>query len=153
MHHVAIMKKSWRLLEKILSGEKTCESRWYKFRRPPWNMVKSGDTIWFKNSGEPVTVKAQVTKVLQFANLTPEKTKMILNKYGKNDLGLDSDFPDDLWRYFENKNYCVLVFFDRVEKIIPFDIDKSGFGAMAAWLCVGDIESIKKDREKRSSKS
>lgn len=33
MEHVAIMKKSWGLTRKILSGEKTIESRWYRFRR------------------------------------------------------------------------------------------------------------------------
>jgi len=30
MQHIAIMKKSWRLTEKILAGEKTLETRWYK---------------------------------------------------------------------------------------------------------------------------
>jgi len=66
MDHIAIMKKSWGLLPKILSGEKTCESRWYKFKRDPWDKVKEGDTLWFKDSGEPVSVKARVRKVSQF---------------------------------------------------------------------------------------
>lgn len=30
MEHVAIMRKSWGLTDKILSGQKKIESRWYK---------------------------------------------------------------------------------------------------------------------------
>jgi len=37
-----------------------------------------------------------------------------------------------------------LVFLEKVKKIKPFQIDKAGFGAMAAWLTVGDLEKIKK---------
>ena len=33
MEHVAIMKKSWGLIEKILSEEKTAESHWYKTKQ------------------------------------------------------------------------------------------------------------------------
>jgi len=35
MDHVAIMKKSWKLTEKILSGEEKIESRWYKSKYSP----------------------------------------------------------------------------------------------------------------------
>ncbi len=40
MDHVAVMKKSWGLVPKILAGEKICESRWYKSKRPPWDIIK-----------------------------------------------------------------------------------------------------------------
>lgn len=52
MHHVAIMKPSWKLIPKILSGEKTIESRWYQTRRAPWNGIAAGDVVYFKDSGE-----------------------------------------------------------------------------------------------------
>ncbi|MBS3056477.1 MAG: ASCH domain-containing protein [Candidatus Aenigmarchaeota archaeon] len=146
MHHVAIMRKSWGLIQKILSGEKTVESRWYKSRYPPWNKISSGDTIYFKDSGEPVSVKAKAIKVLQFDKLTSEKTKEIFDKYGKSDLGvgkLTNEIPREIKDYMTNKNYCILVFFDSVEKVEPFEIDKSGFGSMAAWICAGDIRKIR----------
>jgi ASC-1-like (ASCH) protein len=73
MHHIAIMKKQWKLIDKILAGSKTLESRWYVNKRDPWNKVKVGDTIFFKNTGEPVTAKATVSKVLQFENITPQQ--------------------------------------------------------------------------------
>ena len=37
MEHLAIMKKSWKLLPKILKGEKKIEARWYVSRVCPWN--------------------------------------------------------------------------------------------------------------------
>lgn len=161
MDHVAIMCKSWGLLEKIITGEKTAESRWYKTPRPPWNKIKEGDTLWFKNTGEPVTVKARVTKVMQFDNLTPEKTREILEKYGENDLGVNHKYQipnnksqtstkllspkhqTEIDDYFKGKRYCVIAFFNQVEKVIPFNIDKTGFGAMSAWICVENIELIR----------
>lgn len=143
MEHIAIMKKSWGLTEKILVGEKTVESRWYKSRYAPWDRIKSGDVIYFKDSGEPVTLKARVIKVIQFANLTPEKTEQILSQYGKADLGTGDIMPV-IKEYIFAKNYAIFVFFDNVEKIEPFDIDKTGFGAMSAWITIDDINKIRK---------
>ena len=143
MEHIAIMKKSWGLTEKILTGEKTVESRWYKSRYAPWNKIKPGDIVYFKDSGEPVSVRAEVVKVLQFDNLTPKKTGQILAKHGKADLGT-SDIMPEIREYVSGKNYCVLVFFNNVEKIEPFDIDKTGFGAMSAWISVDDINQLKR---------
>lgn len=137
------MKKKWGLLEKILQGEKKAESRWYRSRSIPWDRIKPADRLWFKNSGEPVTVTARVSKVLQFAGLNRQKSQEILAKYGKSDLGVDPDnATEEVMNYFKEKNYCILVFFDQVRKIEPFEIDKTGFGAMSAWICCDDIEKI-----------
>jgi len=105
-------------------------------------MAKPGDAIYFKDSGEPVSIKAKITKVLQFENLTPEKSAEIASKYAMADLGTH-EIPPEIKDYTSHKNYCVIVFFDNVEKIAPFAIDKTGFGAMAAWLCIDDINIIK----------
>lgn len=144
MDHVAIMKKSWGLIEKVLTGEKTVESRWYKTKHIPWDIIKAGDTIYFQDSGEPVSIRAKVTKVLQYQNLNPQKTRQILAKYAYGDLGTRHMIPQ-IKKYVTGKNYCILIFFNNVEKIKPFRINKAGFGAMAAWLTVDDINSIKKD--------
>jgi len=142
MHHIAIMRKSWGLLPKILTGEKTVESRWYKNKYAPWDKIKQEDIIYFKNSGEPITIKAEVSKILQFENLTPKIIKRILDKYAKADLGVDKLTPE-IKNYVTNKNYCILIFFKNPKKIKPFNINKSGFGAMASWICVEDIAKIK----------
>jgi len=137
------MRKAWGLTDKILHGEKTAESRWYKNKYQPWNRITAGDAIYFKDSGGPVRAKARVTRVLQFENLTPEKTKEILRKYGHKDLGLDEKIPKEIKDYFQDKKYCLLIFFDQVLKIRPFRINKAGFGTQSSWLIVDDIEKIK----------
>jgi len=142
MDHVAIMRKSWGLIQKISTGEKKIESRWYKFRRAPWNQISSKDTIYFKDSGEQVTIKAKVLKVLQFSELTPPKVKKILKKYSQDD-GISTKELPKYYRLFKNKKYCLLIYLKNPMKIKPFNIDKRGFGAMAAWISVENINSIK----------
>ncbi len=138
MEHVAILKSSWNLKEKILSGQKTIESRWYLHKSSPWNRIKTGETIYFKNSGELITLKAEASSVLEFSKLTPLKVKEILNTYGEK-IGVGSSF----FELVKNKKYCILIFLKNVHAIKPFSISKKGFGNMAAWICVEDINSIK----------
>lgn len=142
MDHVAIMRKSWGLLPKILSGEKTIESRWYRNKVTPWDRISAGDTIYFKNSGEPVTVRAKAGKVLQFADLTEEKIYKLRGKYAK-ELGLKRQELDWFDYLLQRKRYGILIFLTRVRKIEPFNIDKKGFGSAAAWICIEDIAIIR----------
>src|SRR3989344_679481 len=115
MDHVAIMRKSWKLTEKILNGEKTIESRWYANRYVPWNKIKAGEIIYFKDSGEPVTIKAEVKKVLQFSDLTPAKVKKILDDYGGPD-GINISDLRAFYELFKNKKNCILVFLKNPQK-------------------------------------
>ena len=142
MEHVAIMRKSWGLTQKILSGQKKIESRWYKVKYSPWDRIKSGEIVYFKDSGKPVTIKTEVEKVIQFSDLTPEKVKEILYQYGQAD-GLGIDKIPEFFEMFKNKKYCMLIFLKNPQKIKPFEIDKSGFGAMSAWISVDDVNRIK----------
>jgi ASC-1-like (ASCH) protein len=140
MDHVAIMRKSWGLLPKILSREKKIESRWYKNKPVFWEKINQGDTIFFKNSGELITVKVKVKGVERFENLNPDKIKGLLNTYGR-EIGIE-----DLDKYLEmlkNKKYCLLMFLDKPKKIKPFGVNKKGYGAMSAWMCVKKIDLIK----------
>ena len=68
MEHIAIMKKSWGLTQKILNGQKKIESRWYSVKYRPWDRIKEGETVYFKDSGEPVKLKAEVSKVMQLTD-------------------------------------------------------------------------------------
>lgn len=142
MDHVAIMKKSWGLLPRILSGEKKIESRWYKVKAAPWGKIGAGETIYFKNSGEPVTVKAKVDKVKVYADLTPGKVRQILKDYARDD-GIEAEDIKVFYERFKSKKYCLLIFLKDPQKIKPFQINKKGFGAMAAWISVERVEKIK----------
>ena len=143
MQHVAIMKKSWGLTDKILNGQKKIESRWYSIKYKPWDSIKEGETVYFKDSGEPVKTKAEIGKVMQFTDLTPSKVKEILDKYGKDD-GIEEEKIPEFFERFKDKKYCMLIFLKNPTKIQPFEINKTGFGAMSAWITVDDISKIKK---------
>jgi len=142
MDHLAIMKKSWGLTQKILSGQKKIESRWYLNKHVPWDKIKAGEIVYFKDSGEPVYLKAEVEKVIQFSDLTPEKVKEILAIYGADD-GLENTNIPEFYERFKDRKYCLLIFLKNPQKIEPFEIDKSGFGMMSAWITVQDINLIK----------
>lgn len=146
MHHIAIMRKSWGLTQKIANGQKTIESRWYLNRSAPWGKINAGDIVYFKDSGEPVTLRATVAKVLQFDNLTPTKVRELLDEYGTQDGLASKDIPH-YYELFKNKRYCLLVFLKNVQHIEPFHIDKSGYGAMAAWITVPSVERIKASKK------
>jgi len=137
------MKKSWGLTEKILDGRKKIESRWYLSKRAPWNKIKKDETVYFKNSGEPVKMKAEVAKVLQFCDLNPKKVKELLNKYDNAD-GLEKAKIAEFFSRFKDKKYCLLIFLKNPVKIRPFDIDKTGFGAMAAWIVIDNMNKIRR---------
>lgn len=141
--HVAIMRKSWNLTEKILTGGKTIESRWYLKRSKPWDNIKPGDTIYFKNSGEPIKIKTIASKILQFDDLKPQKVKNILEMYGSAG-GIDKSDISSYFERFKNKKYCLLIFLKNVKVVSPIEIDKTGFGSMSAWLTVQNIKEIKK---------
>ena len=133
MNHVAIMNKRLGSIEKILSGEKLIESRWLKNRSAPWLRVAIGDEIYFKYSGGPVTAKAIVDRIEYVDKLDNEKSRNIIERYEKM-ICLD-DYP-------KGKNYCVLIWLTRPEKVTPFKIDKTGYGTPAAWMSIEDIKLI-----------
>jgi len=163
--HIAIMRPKWGLLPKILNGQKTVETRWYKTRRTPWGKIKPGDTIYFKDARKPVTVVANVAKVEQYENLTPEKTMETLNKVALQDLGIDVPqhtksssnpsgqrkqdvttlLPPEIKNYIFGKRYAIIIWLKDARLVKrPFNIDKTGFGAMASWLVFEDAKEFKR---------
>jgi ASC-1-like (ASCH) protein len=142
MDHIAIMKKEWGLIPKILNGQKTIESRWYKTKIAPWDKIHKGDLIYFKDSGSPVTARAKVTTVAQYTINDNDEALEIMIKNAEADLGTRT-IPSSVKDYIMNKNYAIFVSFDSVEPIKPFDINKEGFGMQCAWISVENIESVK----------
>ncbi len=142
MDHVAIMRPSWGMTERLLSGQKVIESRWYKHRRTPMDMVQPGDMVYFKDAGGPVVVRARVEHVLQFEDLTPAKISHILSTYGSDD-GIPTEELTLYHERFKDKRFCMLIFLEHPESVQPFNISKEGFGAMAAWLSAKSINELR----------
>lgn len=133
MNHIAIMNSKIASIDDILSGKKTIESRWSKNKSAPWGKVHAGDTVYFKNSGGLVIVRATVSKVLQFDNLSPDRVREILEKWGGAD-GIAVTNLENTIQWARNKKYCVLMWLKNSRKVKSFKINKSGFGSAAAWL-------------------
>jgi ASC-1-like (ASCH) protein len=130
------------LLPKILSGEKTVETRWFVNKRRPWGMVKAGDVVYFKDSSKPITAKAKVSTTELFSDLDSKKVRSLLEKYASQD-GIPSREIDSYASLFSKKRYCMIVGLSNPSSIKPFNINKVGFGSMSAWICVPNINSIK----------
>ena len=143
MDHVAIMKESWGMADKILSGEKRIESRWYMSRSSPWDEIKSGDAVYFKDAGGPVRIRAEVEKVLQFSDLTPRKVKTLLKEYSRLN-GIGESDESKFFHILRKKKYCILIFLRGAKEVRPFEVRKAGFGAMSAWMTVKNIDNVKK---------
>ncbi|NCT55437.1 hypothetical protein GW755_01180 [bacterium] len=149
MDHVAILRKSNikkgdDLLGNILAGNKTIESRWYVNKVAPWGKIFKGDTVYFKESGCAITAKSKVKSVSQYSSLNENVIVQIIKNYGR------QIAPDTLSKEFlawgkkqSNKKYCILIFLEKVKKVEPFNINKTGFGSSAAWLCVENIDKVK----------
>ncbi len=139
--HIAIMKKSWKMIPKILTGEKYIESRWYKNKVIPWGKISKEDTIFFKDSGGMVEASAKVMRVLQFKDLDWEKTQEILKKYNDGIRLINQNDKE----FFKNKRYCILIFLKDIKKELkPFLINKKGFGSSCAWITVDNVNQLKK---------
>lgn len=139
MHHVAIMKPAWRLIAEILAGRKTIESRWYVRKSAPWDTVKAGDTVYFKDSGGPIIAKAMVIGVMQLELPKVEDVIQVVERYG-DAIGLPNRDP----RTWERMpKYCILIGLINPEPVVPFQVSKEGFGSGDAWLTVPDISQLK----------
>jgi ASC-1-like (ASCH) protein len=147
--HVAILRKASiskedNLLRDILKGTKTIESRWYVNRVSPWDKIKRNDTVYFKESGSPITAKANVAKVIQIDNLNDSTIRDIIKNYGKE---ISPGTTSEQWLSWAKKQikkrYCILIFIKDVKRVTPFNIDKTGYGISSAWLAVGSIDKVR----------
>src|SRR3989338_8802827 len=91
--HIVFLKTKY--FKKIIDKEKTIESRWYKYKKPPFQQISVNDILYLKESGRSVSAKANVSKVLFFDNLNPKKIKQLLKKYGKN-IGVEMSFFNEI---------------------------------------------------------
>jgi len=95
--------------------------------------------VYFKNSGEPVIAKAEVSKVLQFEIATVADAQKIADTYGKKICLVQSDVR----QWGTVPKYCILIELAHPAEVRPFHIDKIGFGAGAAWLTLPNISTIR----------
>jgi ASC-1-like (ASCH) protein len=123
MDHLAIMNPQWKLIPKILSGQKTIESRWYMMKIAPRNKIHAGDKVYFKDAGKMVSACARVAHVLQYDQYTDEQLHEILTSYAD---AISFHSPlDQVYLWARPKKYCILVFLKQAKSIRPFAINKA----------------------------
>ena len=121
--HLAIFH-SWAL-KKILSGEKTIESRFNKVCIPPFEQCASGDTILLKKAGGKIVGVATVKKCLFMKDSTVAEARSLVKKYQKN-LGFSSE---DKWFHGKTK-YISLIWLKNIRPCAPYVIPKKD---RSAW--------------------
>ncbi len=80
---------------------------------------------------------------MQFYEPTPTLVRDIYQKYGEA-IGVSKE-KHTKWakdKIVNNKRYCILMFLTNPRKVRPFDINKTSFCNVAAWLCTQNIKDV-----------
>lgn len=129
-------KKGERVLDKILSGEKTMIIRSASGRKIPHSRVFKGETLYFmEKRSMKVSAKAVVTYVQNYVKLSDEEIEKVLSD-NEGKLALTKQ-QKERWR----KKCICLTEFSNVEKIeppLPFEKQSN----MDDWLIIEKIEDV-----------
>lgn len=126
--HLALF--SGDLAEKILSGEKSIESRFSKAKIAPFARISSGDLVYIKPVGKEIIGQFRVKKVIFYDGLTKKDLEEIRQKY-KSELAVDLTF----WLEKEGCSYASLIFIGQTERFLtaPVKINKKD---RRGWLVI-----------------
>ena len=129
MKHLAIFKGDGA--EKILSGEKSIESRFSKRKDPPFGMISNGDLVYIKPSGKDIIGQFRVKKVIFFDGLNQQDLKGIKLKYGENIVG-----NEEYWKAHQEAKYGTLIFIGDSSQFLtsPIKIPKKD---LRGWVVLG----------------
>ena len=137
MDHIAIMAPSWKMIDKILSGEKTVESRWSQQRRAPWNRISTGDTVYFAESGR-IKASATVADVSQY-EITSDRQRHQLLRDNASALAVA---PEAFYTYIEKSKYVVFITLKNIKPEPNISFKKKEFGPRATWITITNINKI-----------
>jgi ASCH domain len=115
--HLAVFTQPY--LDKILSGEKTIESRFSRSRSVPFEKVHRGDIILLKETAKPIRAIAIVTSVRCYGPLGPGEAGHLMEVY-QTELRLEDDFK----RTKQNSLYATLITLSDVLPINPIQVKK-----------------------------
>ncbi len=116
--HLAILTKSY--LDKIISRQKTIESRFSKVRIPPFQMIKNGDVLFLKETSGPILAVALVADVQFFGSMEPNDATLIMQQYSAG-LALEEPFKQAK----QKSKYATLVHISEVLPVNPISVVKS----------------------------
>ena len=128
--HLAVLTKPY--LEKIMAGKKTIESRFSKFRTPPFCKVQSGDIVFLKEVAGPIHAVALTSHVQYFGPLKAGEAERIMEEYQEG-LQLDSEFKERK----HDSIYATLISLGLILPIKPLNVIKMD---RRPWVVLKDEE-------------
>lgn len=135
MVHLVYCDDKEKVLDKIMTGEKTMIVRGAAGRKIPHSRVYPGETLYFMKKGsKKITAMATVVNVENLVKLTDNEIKLTWDKYQPK-LNL-SDKQKDRW----HKKCLCLVEFKDVKEIDTLDFDHQN--NMDDWLIIEKIEDV-----------
>jgi hypothetical protein len=119
--HLAILTKKGA--QRILSGQKTVETRFSKRKIDPFGKVNVGDTVYLKESGKKDVVgQFIVKKIISFESLDQQDWDFIKTHYGQAlSLG-DPQSDETFFKSHESANFGTIIFIGEVEQLITSPI-------------------------------
>ncbi len=129
--HLAIMHRP--VIEAILSGKKTIESRFSKHRIAPFGQVNKGDLVYMKAPGEEIIGQFKVRKVYSFEGVTKEDITHIFEQYGAQINSGDQSIDAQYQKVKAVSSYVTLIYIGNAERFItsPIKVTKSD---QRGWL-------------------
>ncbi|SRR5258708_18013447 len=115
--HLAVMTGQY--LDRLLDGTKTVESRFTRHRVAPFEQVASGDVIFFKPAGSPITA-AGLAGMVQHLDLGIVPLQRVADQYGAAIAPADVSF----WADRAAARYATLVTMLDVVKTEPVPVQK-----------------------------
>lgn len=109
--HLAIMNRE--IIEAILTGKKTIESRFSQKKIAPFDRVFIGDIVYMKPPGREVIGQFRVKKVISYQGITQEDIDKIFADFGQN-IG-----P---WEVKGSISYATLIFIGESERFLTAPI-------------------------------
>ena len=135
MVHLVYCDDKEKVLEKIMSGQKTMVVRGAAGRKIPHSRVFEGEALYFMKKGTAkITAMAMVENVQNYVKLFDDE---ILKTFEANQERLQlSDRQKERW----HKKCLCLVAFKDVKEIPPLDFDHQG--NMDDWLIIEKINDV-----------
>ncbi len=124
--HLAVMVEPY--LSRILSGEKTIESRYSINSIAPFKKVKPGDIVLLKKSGGGIVAIFEAGKVHYFSLSGQRDLEKIRNEYNDR-LKIDESF----WEEKRECRYATLIDIKSLLKIPQFNVNKH---SRTAWMTI-----------------
>lgn len=135
MDHIVELGKDQ--ITMLLRGSKTIEPKFMKEKMPPYESINEDDTIYFQVKDGYAVAKANVSKVENYCNLTPDRV-----------VGLIEDNKEQLCpteRMVEKASkskFGTFVWLNQLQEIRPFRI-KRDYGTTTNWMIVDDVNKIR----------